>query len=112
MSQLLVIKLPNGSPSPPGYTFVRTIRGVDVYNKQIQKVTQNDINELDDLFKSINVNATPNIAVVPDSTFSDDFINAFAAVTMGGKRKMKGKMKRKSLRKSKRKKTKTKKRRN
>lgn len=103
MSQLLVIKLPNGSPSPPGYTFVRTIRGIDVYNKQIQKVTQNDINELDDLFKSINVNATPNIAVVPDSTFSDDFINAFAAVTMGGRRSNKSK---RNKMKSKRKKTK------
>lgn len=105
MSQLLVIKLPNGSQAPPGYAFVRTIRGMDIYNKQIQKVTQNDFNELDNLFKSMNVNAAPNMAVVPDATFSDAFINSFANFTMGGKRNKN----KKSIRKSKRNKRKTKK---
>lgn len=104
MSQLLVIKLPNGSPAPSGYTFVRTIRGMDIYNKRIQKVTQNDFNELDDLFKSMNVNAQPNMAVVPDSTFSDAFIDSFAAFTMGGKRNKKSKrMKSKRMKTKKRK---------
>lgn len=104
MSQLLVIKLPNGSPVPQGYTFVRTIRGMDIYNKRVQKITQNDMNELENLFNGVSVNAAPNMALVPDSTFSDDFIDSFAAFTMGGRRKRN----KKSLRKSKRKKTKTK----
>lgn len=103
MSQLLVIKLPNGSSAPPGYTFVRTIRGMDIYNKRVQKITQNDMNELENLFNGVSVNAAPNMALVPDSTFSDDFIDSFAAVTIGGKMKKKSKR-----RKSKRKKTKTK----
>jgi hypothetical protein len=33
MSQVVFIKLKEGIPAPPGYTEVRTMRGVKIYQK-------------------------------------------------------------------------------
>lgn len=110
MSQFVVIKLPTGSPPPLGYNFVRTIRGIDVYNKQIPKLTKGDIDDLDSFFGNMSMAAAPNVAIVPASTLSDDFINAFANSNIGGKRKGRRKSKRSNT-KRKRKGKKTKRRR-
>ena len=46
MSQVIIIKLPTGSNPPAGFQLVKTLRGIDIYHKTIQKINANDINDL------------------------------------------------------------------
>ena len=98
-SQVVVIKVPMGSPAPLGYTFVRTIRDKDIYNKIIPKITERDIDDLDVFFTNMNMNGSENIAIVPESNM-DGFIQSLEQMSLGGKRKMKKSRKGRKSRKS------------
>ena len=89
MSQVAIIKLPKGQNPPMGYTPVRELRNAVVYHKVIQTVTENDMDELTNMFQS-NV----SVALIPVNQ-EDDFINQLASMTLGGKSR-----KRKNLKKS------------
>lgn len=95
-SQVVVIKVPTGSQPPLGYTFVRTIRDKDIYNKTIPKITTRDIDDLDVFFTNMNMNGSENVAIVPESNM-DGFIQSLEQMSLGGRRK--GSIKRKGLRK-------------
>lgn len=45
----VVLKLPTGSPAPSGYTFVRSLRGKNIYFKK-DTVPESAIDDLADLF--------------------------------------------------------------
>jgi hypothetical protein len=82
MSQVVLLKLPTGSSVPPGYSYVRTTRSGDIYHKVIPTVTPSEMDELNALFGQFGV----NVAVVPAST-EDEFLNAFAGMSVGGNHK-------------------------
>jgi hypothetical protein len=81
MSQVVLLKLPTGSSVPPGFSYVRTTRSGDIYHKVIPTVTPSEMDDLNALFGQFGV----NVAVVPAST-EDEFLNAFAGMSVGGNR--------------------------
>lgn len=98
-SQVVVIKVPTGSQPPLGYTFVRTIRDKDIYNKIISKITERDINDLDVFFTNMNMNGSENVAIVPESNM-DGFIQSLQQMSLGGRRKTRKSRKGRKSRKS------------
>jgi len=38
-----VLRVPKGSPAPDGYTFARTTRGGDIYNKKVEIMSIGDL---------------------------------------------------------------------
>lgn len=84
MSQVVIIKLPKGAPVPNGFDTVpvRETRSGDYYRKIVQVVSKVEVDELSDLFNQLGVN---NVAIVPQSD-ENDFLNAFAGLSVGGKR--------------------------
>jgi len=84
--QVVVIKVPTGSQPPLGYTFVRTIRDKDIYNKTIPKITAREIDDLDAFFTNMNMNGSENVAIVPESNM-DGFIQSLEQMSLGGRRK-------------------------
>lgn len=103
MSQVVIIKLPSGSNAPIGYELVKTLRGTDIYHKTIRKVSASDINDLNNLFDNLGINASENVAIVPEVD-EDAFMNALIGnmaevrIGTGGKRRKsrKGRKSRKS----------------
>jgi hypothetical protein len=89
MSQVVVVKLPTGSQPPIGYSFVRSTRNVDIYHKLVTVVTPAQVDELSDLFGMFGME---NVALIPQDTESD-FLNAFAGLSVGGKRSRRHKRK-------------------
>jgi hypothetical protein len=111
MVKVIVLKLPTGSPAPPGYTFVRSTRTLDFYNKSVPTITKSDMDDLASLFGSFGMNANVPIAAAPaekpavaivEDTEVDDLLKAFGGLGVGGRR-------RKATRKQKRKSRKSKK---
>ena len=101
MSQVVVIKVKTGTPPPIGYTFVRTIRGLDIYNKIIPKITTTEVDELSNYFNTMNMNMNDNIAII-SQTDEDAFLSALEKMTIGGRRKSRRKMtKKKSIKRRK-----------
>ena len=83
MSQVVIIKLPKGTPVPNGFNPVpvRETRSGDYYRKIVQVVSKVEVDELSNLFNQLGVN---NVAIVTQSD-ENDFLNAFAGLSMGGK---------------------------
>ena len=75
---LKVMKVPKGSPAPPGYTFVRSIRGGDIYNIK-KEVTVEDLTAMFGSSASMGgvpVFASSGQADVAISSASDDQLDA------------------------------------
>ena len=72
------MKVPKGSPAPPGYTFVRSIRGGDIYNIK-KEVTVEDLTAMFGSSASMGgvpVFASSGQADVAISSASDDQLDA------------------------------------
>ena len=107
MTKVIVLKLAKGSPAPPGYTFVRSTRTLDFYNKTIPTITKSDMDELASLFGSVGIIGNTPIAPAPAVAIVDEselggLLNSFSKLGVGGRR-------RKATRKQKRKSHKSKK---
>jgi hypothetical protein len=78
----VVLKLKKGSAKPEGWTFVRSLRSVDVYRKNAPKpVPQAEVDELVAMFGRMGVAAQANPV--------DDLVAALGALNVneGGARK-------------------------
>lgn len=85
----IVLKVQKGAPAPAGYTFVRSLRTMNIYKKNAPApVPQAQIDELEAMFAQMGVNAR----VEP----VDDLERALAGLVVGGKQKNTRKNKRKS----------------
>jgi hypothetical protein len=85
MSQVVFIKLKEGIPAPPGYTEVRTMRGVKIYQKVIPQITSQEIDDLNNLFNNMGVNSSENVAIVPQM-YEDAFLSSLEKMSIGGKK--------------------------
>ncbi len=84
----VVLKLPNGQPPPMDYTFVRTVRGYDVYHKMVDKPTAKEINdELSDLLSKFTMSQTPVPVEVSVADNEQQLEQLFGQLTMGGGRR-------------------------
>ena len=56
MGKHVVLKLPIGS-SPPSadYKFIRTIRGMNIYNKEVIEITKDVVDELSGMFDAVQI---------------------------------------------------------
>lgn len=100
MSQVVFIKLKEGVPAPPGYTEVRSMREIKIYQKVIPQVTSQEIDDLNSLFNNMGVNSAENVAIVPqmyEDAFLSSLEQSLGQMTLGGK--LGGKKRRKSRRK-------------
>ena len=96
MAKVIVLKLPKGAPAPAGYTYVRSTRTLDFYNKTVQTVTKTDMDDLASLFGTMGVVGNtpiaaapaerPAVAIVEDTEVSA-LMNAFGGLGMGGRRR-------------------------
>jgi histidyl-tRNA synthetase len=90
MSQVIIIKLPTGSNPPAGFQLVKTLRGIDIYHKTIQKINANDINDLNNMFNNLGIDSANNVAIVPEVD-ENAFIESLQNLSMGGKRRSRSK---------------------
>jgi hypothetical protein len=103
MAKVIVLKLAKGTPAPPGYTYVRSTRTLDFYNKTVQTVTKTDMDDLASLFGTMGVVGNtpiapverPAVAIVEDTEVSA-LMNAFGGLGMGGRRRKASRKSRKS----------------
>jgi hypothetical protein len=110
MAKVIVLKLPKGSPAPAGYTYVRSTRTLDFYNKTVQTVTKSDMDDLSALFGSMGVVGNtpiapasgPAVAIVEDSEV-DSLMRSFGGLGVGGRRRKATRKSRKSKAKKSRK---------
>ena len=75
--EVVVIKIKEGSTPPSGFTFIRNIRGMDIYHKSIQGVSKKNIDELADIFGNMNVQVLPE----------DEISRLMGSMTLGGRRR-------------------------
>jgi hypothetical protein len=104
MTKVIVLKLAKGSPAPPGYTFVRSTRTLDFYNKSVPTITKSDMDDLASLFGSVGIIGNTPIAPAPapavaivDESELGGLLNSFSKLGVGGRRR---KATRKQTRKS------------
>lgn len=103
MSQVVFIKLKEGIPAPPGYTEVRSMRGIKIYQKVIPQVTSQEIDDLNNLFNNMGVNSAENMAIVPqmyEDAFLSSLEQSLGQMTIGGKKRRKSRRKAKRSNKS------------
>lgn len=62
-----VLKVPTGSKAPNGYTFVRSLKNVDLYHSTR---TESTVNDLDAMMKAISVGQPVVAQVVPSSEYA------------------------------------------
>jgi hypothetical protein len=78
---LKVMKVPKGSPAPTGYTFVRSIRGGDIYNVKKEVMSVADLTAMFGSSASMGgvpVFASSGQADVAMTSASDDQLDALA----------------------------------
>lgn len=89
----IIVKLPKGSQAPPGFTFVRTLRTMNIFKKnEAQPVPQSAIDDLMNMFSRMNVKAQVSV--------ENDLNAAMSRMAIGGARK--SRKSRKSTRKTRR----------
>ena len=76
---VIVVKLNEGSTPPSGFTFIRNIRGKDIYHKNVQNVSKKNIDDLADIFGNMNVQVLPE----------DEITNLMGNMSLGGTRRRK-----------------------
>ena len=74
---IVVVKIPVGTNAPPGFTFVRSVSGKDIYQKDMKEVSKKQVDELADLFGGLNVQVLPE----------DEIAGLFESMMIGGKKK-------------------------
>jgi hypothetical protein len=74
---IVVVKVPVGSSPPNGFTFVRSVRGKDIYQKDIKDVSKKQVDDLTDIFGGLNVQVLPE----------DEVSRLLESMTLGGKRR-------------------------
>ena len=79
--EVVVIKIKEGSTPPSGFTFIRNIRGMDIYHKSKQGVSKKNIDELADIFGNMNVQVLPE----------DEISRLMGNMSLGGRRRRKTK---------------------
>lgn len=105
---VVIMKLPTGSPEPGrGYTLVRSLKGIDIYNKKVVQITKQDIDDLSSMFGNVGV-SNKNVLIVPEEQTDaamDFLIGSMGSIGLGGKMRKtkkstfrKNKMKRKTRR--------------
>jgi hypothetical protein len=79
-----VLKVPKGSPAPDGYTFARTTRGGDIYNKTMEIMSMADLTSMfgssASLSGSVSVYASSAAASAAMKQASDPELDALAAM--------------------------------
>lgn len=78
--QVVILRVPKGSPAPQGFEFIRSTRSGDIYHKKVAVVTKEEVDDLASLFGSIGID---NVAVIPVSE-EQNFLNSFAGLSLGG----------------------------
>lgn len=100
---VLIKKVPKGSPAPSGYTLVRSLSKIDVYQKidSIPVDTSTGMDDLAALFGNMGVKEDAAQIVVPDessaaavvqqiqSSPEDELVAAMSRMGMGGGRRRK-----------------------
>ena len=87
-NEIVVVKIPEGSSPPSGFTFVRNIRGKDIYQKNVQSVSKKQVDDLADLFGGLNVQILPE----------DEISRLLNGMSIGGRRKKRTRRMRKTRR--------------
>lgn len=87
-NQVIVVKLKEGSTPPSGFTFIRNLRGKDIYQKNVQTVSKKNIDDLADIFGNMNVHVVPE----------DEVTRLMGSITIGGRRRKTRKTRRKTRR--------------
>ena len=77
--EVVVIKIKEGSAPPSGFTFIRNLRGMDIYHKNVQGISKKNIDDLADLFGNMNVQILPE----------DEITNLMGSMSFGGRRRRK-----------------------
>ena len=73
----LILKVPKGTPAPPGFTFVRTLRTMNIYKKkEAEPVPQSAIDDLMNMFSRMNVKAQVSV--------ENDLEAAMSKLAIGG----------------------------
>lgn len=101
--QVVFIKLKEGVPAPPGYTEVRSMRGIKIYQKVIPQVTSQEIDDLNSLFNNMGVSSAENVAIVPqmyEDAFYLSLEQSLGKMSLGGKKRRKSRRKVKRSNKS------------
>ena len=87
---IVVVKVPVGSIAPNGFTFVRSVRGKDIYQKDVKEVSKKQVDDLADLFGGLNVQVLPE----------DEVSRLFEDMKLGGKRRSRRKRRTRKSRKT------------
>ena len=94
-TKFVVARVQPGTAPPMGYTFVRNLRGVDIYQMQLPEVTP--VDQLAELFG--NMGMGPGVIGVVEANGVDELTNMINGLNMGGRRRKTRKNRRKSQRK-------------
>ena len=92
---IVVVKVPVGSTPPNGFTFVRSVRGKDIYQKDMKDVSKKQVDDLADMFGGLNVQVLPE----------DEVSRLFEGMSIGGKRRSRRRRTKKTRKSSKSKKS-------
>lgn len=96
VSVVIVKKVAKGSPAPDGFTFVRSTRAGDIYQKTETKTSMDD---LASMFGSMGVGTSATAQVVPDqpaaaaivqqlqTTPEEQLLAALGGLSIGGRRR-------------------------
>jgi hypothetical protein len=76
-NEVIVVKLKEGSTPPSGFTFIRNLRGKDIYQKKVQNISKKNIDDLVDLFGNMNVEVLPE----------DEISRLMGSMSLGGSRR-------------------------
>lgn len=87
---IVVVKVPVGSAAPNGFTFVRSVRGKDIYQKDVKEVSKKQVDDLASLFGGLNVQVLPE----------DEVSRLFEDMKLGGKRRSRRKRRTRKSRKT------------
>lgn len=73
----LILKVPKGTPAPPGFTYVRTLRTMNIYKKkEAEPVPQSTIDDLMNMFSRMNVKVQVSV--------ENDLEAAMSKLAIGG----------------------------
>jgi hypothetical protein len=106
---VIVRRVPKGSPAPGGFTFVRTTRAGDIYQRIEQRST---VDDLVSMFGTFGVGSTAAAQIVPSQPAAtavvqqlqtspeEQLLAALGGLSIGGRRKTRKGKKSKKVRKT------------
>lgn len=79
----IIVKVPKGSPAPPGFTLVKQLRRANVYKKnEPAPVPKEQIDDITAMFSKIGISA--EVKQVPDVEMAVAAVNRAAAANPNG----------------------------